>query len=98
MVQTIKRVVIVVVAVMVLTTWALPAYGAAPSPSDPGPVGLRWIPEAGRALYCDNFYYGPPMATTPSGAPLAEIHKQWVHWCYLDTEGYWVPTNASYYG
>jgi hypothetical protein len=48
-------------------------------------------------LYCDNFYYGPPMSTTPSGAPLPEIHKQWVHWCYVDTKGYWVPTNPSYY-
>ena len=97
MVQTIKRVVMVGIAVLVLATWALPAY-AASSPRDPDPVGARWIPEAGRALYCDNFYDGPPMATTPSGAPLPEIHKQWVHWCYVDTKGYWVPTNPSYYG
>jgi hypothetical protein len=77
MVQTIKRIVLVGVAVVVLATWALPAYAA--SPCDPGPVGWRWIPEEGQALYCDNFYYGPPMSTTPSGAPLPEIHKQWVH-------------------
>ena len=96
MVQTIKRVVIVGVAVMVLATWALPAY-AASSPSDPGPVGARWIPEAGRALYCDNFYDEPPMATTPSGAPWAEIQKQQVHWCYSEAKGYWVPTSPTYY-
>ena len=67
MVQTIKRVVMVGIAVLVLATWALPAY-AASSPRDPGPVGARWIPEAGRALYCDNFYDGPPMATKPPPA------------------------------
>ena len=97
MVQTIKRVVMVGIAVLVLATWALSAY-AASSPRVPGPVGARWIPEAGRALYCDNFYDGPPMATTPSGAPLPEIHKQREHWCYVETKGYWVPTNPSYYG
>ena len=93
--QTIKRIVLIGLAVVVLATMlALPAYAA--SPSDPGPVGYRLIPEEGQQLYCDNFYDGPPMATTPSGAPWQEIQEQWVHWCYLDT--YWVPTNPSYYG
>ena len=59
--QTIKRIVLIGLAVVVLATMlALPAYAA--SPSDPGPVGYRWIPEVGRELYCDNFYDGPPMA------------------------------------
>jgi hypothetical protein len=94
-VQKIKRILLIWVAVMVLATWAQPAYAA--SPLDPGPVGLRWIPEVGQELYCDNFYGGPPMATTPSGAPWAELQEQWVHWCYLETKGYWVPTNSAYY-
>jgi hypothetical protein len=96
MVQTIKRVVLIGVSAMVFAAWALPAYAA--SPRDPGSVGYRWIPEAGQALYCDNFYDGPPTATTPAGAPWGELQEQWVHWCYVDTKGYWVPTNASYYG
>ena len=95
--KTIKRILLIGVAVvMVLAMWALPAYAV--SPLDPGPVGLRWIPEVGQELYCDNFYGGPPMATTPSGAPWAELQEQWVHWCYYETKGYWVPTNSAYYG
>jgi hypothetical protein len=94
--KTIKRMVLIGIAVVVLAAWALPACAA--SPRDPGPVGYRWIPEAGRALYCDNFYDGPPTATTPSGAPWAEIQERWVHWCYVGTKGYWVSTNPAYYG
>ena len=92
--EAMKRVVLIGVAVMVLATWALPAYAV--SPRDPGPVGSRWIPELGQA-YCDNFYDGPPMATTPSGAPWGELHQQWVHWCYSEAMGYWVPTSPTYY-
>jgi hypothetical protein len=92
--EAMKRVVLIGVAVMVLATWALPAYAV--SPRDPGPVGSRWIPELGQA-YCDNFYDGPPMATTPSGAPWGELHQQWVHWCYSEAMGYWVPTSSTYY-
>ncbi len=93
MVQTIKRIILTGVAVMVLATWALPAYAV--SPRDPGPVGTRWIPELGQA-YCDNFYYGPPTATTPSGAPWTELHQQHVHWCYSEATGSWVPTSPTY--
>jgi hypothetical protein len=94
MVQTMKRILLIGVAVMVLATWALPAYAV--SPRDPGPVGSRWIPELGQA-YCDNFYDGSPTATTPSGVPWAEIQKQQVHWCYSETKGYWVSTSPTYY-
>ena len=94
MVQTMKRMILIGVAVMVLATLAVPAHAV--SPRDPGPVGTRWIPELGHA-YCDNFYYGPPMATTPSGAPWPELSKQQVHWCYSEAKGYWVPTSPTYY-
>jgi hypothetical protein len=80
--------------VVVIAMWAVPttAQGA----QGPGPVGWRWIPELGQA-YCDNFYDGPPMATTPSGAPWTELQQQQVHWCYSEALGYWVPTSPTYY-
>ena len=94
--KSIKRIVLIGVAVVVLAIWALPAYAA--SPRDPGPVGWRWIPEVGQALYCDNFYDGPPIATNPDGSPVTEYHKQHVYWCYPEQqEGFWIPTSASYF-
>jgi hypothetical protein len=90
--QMMKRIVLTGVALMVLSTWAQPAYAV--SPRDPGPAGSRDLPSFGRA-YCDNFYSGPPMATTASGAPLPELHKQWVYWCYPENTGYWIPTSAA---
>ena len=92
MVQTIKRIVLIWVAVVMLASWALPAYAL--SPRDPGPVGVRVLPSLGTA-YCDNFYDGPPMATTPSGAPWADIQQQQVYWCYSEAQGYWIPTSAT---
>ena len=80
-----------VLVAVILATGTLPAYAA---PQDPGPAGSRDLPSFGRA-YCDNFYSGPPVATTPSGAPLPEIHKQWVYWCYPENTGYWIPTSAA---
>ena len=94
MVQTMKRIVLIGVAAIMLATWALPAY-AAPFTRDPGPAGSRWISEARAVMYCDNFYDGPPMATKPNGEPWADIQQQQVYWCYSENEGYWIPTSAT---
>jgi hypothetical protein len=91
--QTMKRMVLIGVAVMVLATWALPAYALG---QDPGPVGWQTKPGTTSPVYCDNFYNGPPMATTPSGDPLSEVHKQQVYWCYSEEQGYWIPTSATF--
>ena len=89
-----KRILLIGVAVMVLATWALPAYASAPQ--DPGRVGWQIKPGTTQPMYCDNFYNGPPMATTPSGDPWSEFHKQQVYWCYSEEQGYWIPTGASF--
>jgi hypothetical protein len=62
---------------------------------EPGPVGWRELPSFGSA-YCDNFYDGPPMATTLSGAPLGGIRQQHVYWCYPENTGYWIPTSVTF--
>jgi hypothetical protein len=83
-----------VLVVVILATGALPAYAA---PQDAGPVGYQTAPGTTAPMYCDNFYNGPPMATTPSGDPLPELHKQQVYWCYSPSQGIWIPTSATYF-
>ena len=87
-----KRLVLIGAAVMVLATWALPAY--AYSPQDPGPVGYRYLPSVGQA-YCDNFYDGPPVSTTPAGTSWQGVQLEQVYWCYSENTGYWIPTSAT---
>jgi hypothetical protein len=92
MVQTMKRIVLIGVAVVMLASWALPAYAL--SPRDPGPVGVRVLPSLGSA-YCENFYDGPPVASAPSGDPLRGIQLEWVYWCQQKSTGYWVATSPT---
>jgi hypothetical protein len=84
-----------VLVVIILTTWALPAYAA---PQDAGPVGWQTNTGGSSWMYCDNFYNGPPIATNPDGSPVTEYQKQHVYWCYPEQqEGFWIPTSASYF-
>jgi hypothetical protein len=75
------------------TRTTLPAYAV--SPRDPGPVGQRVLPSLGSAYY-DNFYDGPPTATTPAGEPWKGAQLELVYWCYYpENTGSWVPTGAA---
>ncbi len=98
--QAMKRMVLIAAALLLLllmvllATWAAALPAHAVSPKDPGPVGYRYLPEIGRA-YCDNFYNGPPQATTPAGGAWQGVQLEQVYWCYSESKGYWVPTSAS---
>ena len=77
--------------VLALATGVLPASAQS---YEPGPVGWREVPSYGSA-YCDNFYDGPPMATTPAGGPIPAALQGHVYWCYPESTGYWVATSPA---
>jgi hypothetical protein len=76
---------------LALATGALPAVAQS---YEAGPVGQRELPNYGSA-YCDNFYDGPPTATTPAGGPIPDALQGHVYWCYPDITGYWVATSPT---
>ncbi len=61
---------------------------------EPGPVGWRELPSYQGWAYCDNFYDGPPSASTPSGQPWPTATEQQVYWCHSENKGSWIPVSS----